>query len=56
MTSILDLAAVISDRTSALERLQWFQQKGLIARAKNCPTCNQPMDLQSRSDVTDKYR
>lgn len=56
MASILDLAAIISDRTSPQERLDWFQQKGLIARTKNCAICNHPMELQSRSDVTDKFR
>ena len=56
MASILDLAAIISERTSVAERIAWLQGKGLIARMKSCPTCSQAMDLQSRSDVSDKYR
>ena len=56
MASILDLAAVISERTGMDERIAWLQGKGLIARNKTCPSCNQPMHFQSRSDVTDKNR
>ena len=54
--SILDLAAVISERTSAREQLEWFQGKGLIARTKICPACNAAMELQTRNDISDKYR
>ena len=28
----------------------------LVARNKNCPSCNQAMNMQSRNDVTDQYR
>ena len=38
------------------EQLDLFQSKGLIARRKNCPACTNPMDLQKKSDITDKYR
>ena len=37
-------------------QLDWFQNKGLIARRKNCPAGTNPMDLQKKSDITDKYR
>ena len=56
MANILDLAAVISERTSPQERLEWFQNRGLIARNKMCPACNAPMELQTRKDVSDQYR
>ena len=56
MASILDLADVISARTSMLERIRWFQRKGLLAQSKNCPSCSSPMDLQKRTDVSDEYR
>ena len=51
-------------RLSSVSALAWM--RGLlgcrerdsysIARNKTCPSCNQPMYLQSRSDVTDKNR
>ena len=56
MASILDLASVISAHTSIEEQIAWFQSKGLLARTKSCPTCNHAMDMQSRSDISDKYR
>ena len=34
----------------------WFKSKGLLATNKTCAACSQPMDMQKRSDVTDKYR
>ena len=37
-------------------QIGWFQSKGLLATNKTCPACSQPMDMQKRSDVTDKYR
>ena len=53
MASILDLASVISARTNIEEQIAWFQS---IARTKSCPTCIHAMDMQSRSDISDKYR
>ena len=38
------------------QQFGWFQSKGLLATSKTCPACSQPMDMQTRSDVTDKYR
>ena len=37
-------------------QIDWFQSKGLLATSRTCPACSQPMDMQTRSDVTDKYR
>ena len=37
-------------------QISWFQSKGLLAMSKTCPACSQPMNMQTRSDVTDKYR
>ena len=34
----------------------WLQSKGLLATSKTCPACIQPMNMQTCSDVTDKYR
>ena len=47
---ILDLAAVISDRTSARERIEWFQGKGLIARTWSIPLVM--LQWNCRADVT----
>ena len=55
MASILDLASVISARTSIEEQIEWFQSEGLLARVKNCPSCNHAMEIKKRNDVTDKY-
>ena len=38
------------------EQIGWFQSRGLIARSKNCLACNHQMNMQTRSDITDKYR
>ena len=38
------------------QQIGWFQSKGLLATSKTCPACSQPMNMQTRSDVTDKYR
>ena len=54
MVSILSLFKILG--ADIEEQLDWFQSKGLIARRKNCPACTNPMDLQKRSDITDKYR
>ena len=54
MPSILSLASVLG--SNADQQITWFQTKGLIARNKNCPSCNQVMNMQSRNDVTDQYR
>ena len=50
MANILDLASVI---TSIEEQIAQF---GLLARTKSCSTCSHAMDMQSRSDISDKYR
>ena len=54
MASILSLASVLGGEIAEL--ISWYQSRGLIARSKSCPTCNHVMDMQSRSDITDKYR
>ena len=38
------------------QQISWFQSKGLLATSKTCPACSQPMNMQTRSNVTDKYR
>ena len=38
------------------QQIAWFQSKGLLATSKACPACGQPINMQTRSDVTDKYR
>ena len=53
-SSILSLASVISAELE--EQIPWFQARGLLAQNKTCPACNQPMNMQQRQDVTDKYR
>ena len=52
--SLLDLGPVMFGDTD--EQITWFQSKGLLARNKTCPACNQAMIMQTRSDVSDKYR
>ena len=54
MVSILSLSKILG--ADIEEQLDWFQSKGLIARRKNCSASTNPMDLQKRSDITDKYR
>ena len=54
MESVLALSAVISPQVD--KQIHWLQSKGLLARNKTCPPCNQQMDLQHRNDITDKYR
>ena len=39
---------------SAKKKRRDFQKKGLIARNKYCPSCNQAMNMQSGNDVTDQ--
>ena len=51
MASILDLADISSARTTIEERIAWFQSKGLLARTKNCPSCNHVMEMQGRNDI-----
>ena len=53
-TSILSLSSVLSG--NMLHVIGWYQSRGLNTRSKSCPTCNQPMNLQSRNDISDKYR
>jgi len=52
--SILDLGPYMFGDVD--QQIGWFQSKGLLATSKTCPACSQPMDMQTRSDVTDKYR
>ena len=54
MASIMAFADVISANTEG--HIAWFQGKGLLAQRKTCPVCSSAMNLQKRSDVTDKYR
>ena len=53
--SILDLGQYMFGDVD--QQIGWFQSKGLLATNKTCAACSQqPMDMQKRSDVTDKYR
>ena len=52
--SILDLLPVLSG--TADEQLSWFQQKGLLSRSQNCPSCGLAMHIQTRNDIQDKRR
>ena len=54
MESVLALAAVIGPEVET--QVTWLQSKGLLSRNKTCPACNQQMDMQHRSHITDKYR
>jgi uncharacterized protein with PIN domain len=54
MTSILSLAGVLG--ADIEDQISWFQTRGLLARHKNCPSCNQAMTQQSRNDIIDMYR
>ena len=54
MESVLAFTAVIGPVVE--KQVTWLQSKGLLCRNKTCPACNQQMDLQHRSDITDKYR
>ena len=52
--SIIELASILAGDSDQL--INWFQTRGLIAQQKVCPPCSHTMELQSRSDITDKYR
>jgi len=52
--SILDLGPYMFRELD--QQIGCFQSKGLLGTSKTCPACSQPMDMQARSDVTDKYR
>ena len=52
--SILDIAHVLAGGPD--QQIDWFQQKGLIARNKACPSCGLQMRIQSRNDIQDKKR
>ena len=52
--SILDLLPVLSG--TADEQISWFQQKGLLCRSRNCPSCGLAMRIQTRNDIQDKRR
>ena len=54
MESVLKLSMVIGPDID--QQISWLHSKGLLSRNKLCPACNQPMDLQQRSDITDRYR
>ena len=52
--SMIELASILVGDSDQL--INWFQTRGLIAQQKVCPACSHTMELQSRSDITDKYR
>ena len=54
MESVLALSAVIGPEVD--KQISRLQSKGLLSRNKQCPSCNQPMNMQQRSDITDQYR
>ena len=54
MASILSIASVLGGEMTDV--ITWFQTRGLLAQNKSCPACNHNMDMQTRSDITDKYR
>ena len=51
MASILSIASVLGGEMTDV--ITWFQTRGLLAQNKSC---NHNMDMQTRSDITDKYR
>ena len=52
--SILDLGPYMFGDVD--QQIDWFQSKGLLATSKTCPASNQPMNIQTHSDVTDMSR
>ena len=54
MDSVLSLCEVIAPDVS--KQITWLQSKGLLARNKQCSSCSNPMELQHRNDISDKYR
>ena len=38
------------------QQITWFQQRGLIARNKTCPSCRSPMRIQCRNNIQEKRR
>ena len=52
--SILDIAPVLAGDPD--QQITWFQQRGLIARNKTCPSCSSVMHMQCRNDIQDKRR
>ena len=52
--SILDLGLYMFGDVD--QQIGWFQSKDLLATSKTYPACSQPLNMQTRSDVTDKYR
>ena len=54
MENVLALCEVIGPDVN--KQITWLQRKGLLAQTKHCPSCNSPMQLQQRSDMTDGYR
>ncbi len=52
--SIIELASILAGDSDQL--INWFQTRGLIAQQKVCPACSHTMEIQSRSDITEKYR
>ena len=52
--NILDIASVLAGGPD--HQIDWFQQKGLIARNKLCPSCKLQMQLQCRNDIQDRRR
>ena len=54
MECVLAHSSVIGPEVD--KQISWLQSKGLLSRNKQCPSCNQSMDMQQRSDITDQYR
>ena len=52
--SIIELASILAGDSDQL--INWFHTRSLIAQQQVCPACSHTMELQSRSDITDKYR
>ena len=52
--SLLDIGPVIFGGTEGI--ISWMQSKRLLAQSKDCSTCNVPMVVGLRSDVSDGHR
>ena len=52
--SILDLGPYLFGDVD--QQISWFQSKGLLAMSRTWYAVSQPMNMQTCSDVTDKYR
>ena len=54
IASVLALADIISG--DANKQLTWLQSSGLMPRSKTFPACRHAMDMQSCTDISNKYR